>query len=447
MVQEWERACERASDVAASYLGEPDDPRGTWEWTAVTGILSMAFAALGKGIQGGVGVVGLGTLLWHLQQGPGHLRALVVPLVGDRLAAGTDSAPDAAGAVDDPVVARWLWLTRTWPEAAHAHERPAPGSAPLWDGLPRVYRREHPEPAVEIGADWALMAANTALARQRGGLAPQTRVRIVGGEEDGGSATVILPAWELDDEARDVNSGPPASYLVRLGATGDRGVQFEPLLVSGDRVRVLELEDEQAPFGADRTFTTVWGACSMWAGALVGWHRVRTPAAWSGADAGEAGRLPLVNGLVALALFVTARAEGLDDPADGTAVARTPLMPAADLLPGRFGGLYRVDELLNRVISEVGQQPERGPLEEVRHLWKSFERTGREVREWATGTANEVLLAHAGQLRVPVGLSARDILARMNSGQLQVTLADRAEDLVADAQQRSHDALGPLFEN
>ncbi|GGP40545.1 hypothetical protein [Streptomyces abikoensis] len=446
-MEEWERACERGSEVAASYLGKPDDPRGTWEWTAVTGILSMTFAALGKSIQGGVDAVGLGTLLWHLQQGPGHLRALVVPLVGDRLAAGTDTAPDTVGAADDPVVARWLWLTRTWPEAAHAHERPAPGSAPRWDGLQRVYRREHQDPAVDIGTDWALMAANAALTLQRGGIAPQTRVRIVGGGEGGGSATVILPAWELDDEARDVNSGPPPSYLVRLGATGDRSVQFEPLLVSGDRVRVLELEDEQAPFGADRTFTTVWGACSTWAGALVNWHRVRTPAAWSGVDTGEAGRLPLVNGLVTLALFVTTRAEGLDDPADGTAVPRTPLMPATDLLPGRFSGLYQVDELLNRVISDVGQQPERGPLEEVRSLWKSFERTGREVREWAAWTAHEVLLAHAGQLRVPVGLSARDILARLSSGQLQVTLADRAEDLVADAQQRSHDALGLLFEN
>ncbi|MER5780258.1 hypothetical protein ABT104_00805 [Streptomyces mobaraensis] len=446
-MEEWERACARGSEVAASYLGKPDDPRGTWEWTAVTGILAMTLAALGKSAQGGVGAVSLGTLLWHLQQGPEHLRALVVPLVGDRLAAGTDIASETAEAADDPVVTRWLWLTRTWPEAAYADERPAPGSAPRWEGLQRVYRRERPEPAVDIGTDWALMAANAALTSQRGGIAPGTRVRTIGGEEDGGSATVILSAWELDDEARDVNPGQPPFYLVRLGATGDGGVQFEPVLVPANRVRVLELEDEQAPFGADRTFTTVWGACSTWAGALVGWHRARTPAEWEGADARETGRLPLVTGLVTLALFVTARAEGLDDPVDGSAVPRTPLMPAADLLPGRFGGLYQVDELLNRVIPDVGERPEHGPLDEVRRLWKSFERTGREVQEWATGMAHEVLLAHAGQLQVPVGLSAKDILARLSSGQLQVTLADRAEDLVADAQQRSHDALGPLFEN
>ncbi|MFE7124987.1 hypothetical protein [Streptomyces sp. NPDC057617] len=431
---DWERACERAEEVTACYLDGSGNRRSSWDWTAVSGVLAVSLAALGKQTVGGVDAVGLGTLAWHVHQEPFHLRALAASVVGAGLASGTDTDPATVAQADDPLVARWLWLTRTWPEAL---ESPDVGAPPRWDGLYRRIDPDRSEPAVDVCASWAAASAGFALVRERGaGLGPETRVRITAGEYDGRPGTVIFPVWDLDDHAHDVRPGPPQAYLVRSAVRGT----FEPVLVEARALETLAVEDEPAPFGADATFTSVWDACRIWAEGLVDWHRAYRPGDYDGRPEQE---VRLVLGFVTVALFEAARDAGLHVPADGSAVSRTPLVRAVDLMPAQYAVRPRVAELIARVAREAQEDP---LLEDLRGTWALEGPEARALQYWVLGAAHMVLAENTSQMRVTAGITPVDLLELIDQGDLRVTLADRAEDLTARAQERTYESIRPLFD-
>ncbi|MFD7016638.1 hypothetical protein [Streptomyces sp. NPDC059928] len=119
----------------------------------------------------------------------------------------------AQGTQPKEAVAEWAWLIRRWPNA------PALANS---DGMPRGIARGSSEPAVDVVTSWSAAAAQDALAAERPtGLPPRTRVRVVGGEDEGREGEVVRPAWLMDDEHRTVVSGPPPGYEVALVTPGE----------------------------------------------------------------------------------------------------------------------------------------------------------------------------------------------------------------------------------
>ncbi|MFJ9416679.1 hypothetical protein ACIRPT_21155 [Streptomyces sp. NPDC101227] len=159
----WKQAYERADELTAA-----DQPlRESWEYHGVRGILAVALAALGES-------VATDTLVRHLDQGPAHVRQLAVALVGEHLASGTDIDP-AAVDMDDPQMATWVWLTRTWP---------ADGP---WE-MPRGTARGRSDPALDILTAWAALAA------QRSGSGRSTATSDLVDEHEQPAAPVGFPA-------------------------------------------------------------------------------------------------------------------------------------------------------------------------------------------------------------------------------------------------------------
>lgn len=135
---DWDAACTRAERLTAA-----DQPvRVSWDAEGVRGILAVVLAALGPDARPAL-------LIWHLGQGPAHVRELAAAVVGHELAAATNIDP-ATVDMDLPHIATWVWLTRTWPP-----------NGP-W-GRPRGIARGLPDPAVDILTEWALRAAKTEL--------------------------------------------------------------------------------------------------------------------------------------------------------------------------------------------------------------------------------------------------------------------------------------------
>ncbi len=188
----WAQAAQRANEIAV--LGHhPADP---WEGRAIRGVLTVALSGLAKRQERPVEEVDIGSVLWHLAQGPAMVYELGDEL---RLAVGE-------------TLAEWAWLTRPWPK------EPSQANS---DGMPRGIGRGSPLPAVDVVTRWAGSAARAALVAERpAGLAPRTRVQVVGGEDEGRNGEVVAPAWLMDDENRTVMPGPPPGYEVVLTVPG-----------------------------------------------------------------------------------------------------------------------------------------------------------------------------------------------------------------------------------
>lgn len=194
---EWTQSVERADQIAAPGLQKAD----TWDGRAIRGVLAVTLAGLAKRQGVPAAEVDIGSVLWHLDQGPAMVRELADAL---GLSA-EDAQPIEAASV-------WAWLIRRWPNA------PALANS---DGMPRGIARGSSEPAVDVLTRWAAAAAQDVLAAERpAGLLPRTRVRVVGGEDEGREGEVVRPAWLMDDEHRTVLPGPPPGYEVALVVPG-----------------------------------------------------------------------------------------------------------------------------------------------------------------------------------------------------------------------------------
>ncbi|WP_405749420.1 hypothetical protein OG232_04575 [Streptomyces sp. NBC_01411] len=159
-------------------------------------MLAVTLLGLAKRQTRTVDELDIGSVLWHLAQGPAMVHEF-----GDELRSAADETPT-----------EWAWLTRPWPK-----EPPLANS----DGMPRGIGRGSPLPAVDVVTHWAASAARAALVTERpAGLAPRTRVQVIGGEDEGRSGEVIAPAWLMDDENRTVKPGPPPGYEVVLTVPG-----------------------------------------------------------------------------------------------------------------------------------------------------------------------------------------------------------------------------------
>ncbi|MEY9948427.1 hypothetical protein [Kitasatospora sp. GAS1066B] len=204
---EWQQAVERADRIAA----HDDHPADTWDGRAVRGVVAVTLAGLASRQGCAVEDIEMGSVLWHLDQGPA-----VVYEFGTALGLAAEEAqPAEAGA-------EWAWLIRRWPA-----EPPLANS----DGMPRGIGRGSQLPAVDVCTLWATAAARKALIAERPpGLVPHTLVRVVGGEHEGRSGQVVGPAWLMDDTRRTVEPGPPPGYEVVLTVPGqDTGPRWAVL--------------------------------------------------------------------------------------------------------------------------------------------------------------------------------------------------------------------------
>ena len=198
----WPEAVRRADQIAA--LGH--DPADSWDRRAIRGVLAVALAGLARRQGRSVAEVDTGSVLWHLDQGP----AMVYEL-------GNELGLAAEGAHPEDAAVEWAWLTRRWPK------EPALANS---GGMPRGIGRGSPLPAVDVVTLWADSAAQAALTAERPeGLAPRTRVQVVGGEDEGRNGEVVSPAWLMDDKHRTVMPGPPPGYEVVLATPGQ---ELEP---------------------------------------------------------------------------------------------------------------------------------------------------------------------------------------------------------------------------
>lgn len=210
MTGQWGLAVTRAQRLASVALAVTDN---NWEYTGTQNTLAVALASLGCENAGGVEAVTLGSLLWHLLRLDGGIRELAIPLVGEDLALSTDTDPATVENSSDPLIATWLWLTRTWPADPNQ-----PHQQGRWEGMTRSLARGSTEPAVVVCRGLAADAVYHALEEELDRpLLVGTEVHAVGGEFDGCTGTVIAPAWYFDDERRDLSSGPlPHGYEVQL---------------------------------------------------------------------------------------------------------------------------------------------------------------------------------------------------------------------------------------
>ncbi|MGP4013789.1 hypothetical protein [Streptomyces sp. 4N124] len=153
MTGQWTCAVTRAQQLASATLAVTDN---NWEYTGTRDVLAISLAALGRQNAGGVEAVTLGSLLWHLSRLDGGVRQLAASLVGEDLALSTDTDPATVDDSSDPVIATWLWLTRTWPADPHQ-----PLSKERWDGMTRGLARGSAEPAVVVCHQLAVDAVCT----------------------------------------------------------------------------------------------------------------------------------------------------------------------------------------------------------------------------------------------------------------------------------------------
>ncbi|MFE5669105.1 hypothetical protein ACFQ7W_34940 [Streptomyces niveus] len=161
----WQRALTRAGQIAA--VDHPSALRTDqhWDWVAIRGILAVVLQALATQTSRAPEDVSLDELAEHCSQGGGHIRALAVPLVGEELAYGLDTAPAApVPAVGAPLVDTWLWLTRLWPpDVPDDVDGLPPLRSRQYGDLTRSTGRGSPVAAVDAVPDWAARAAVAAM--------------------------------------------------------------------------------------------------------------------------------------------------------------------------------------------------------------------------------------------------------------------------------------------
>ncbi|MFF5131003.1 hypothetical protein ACFY41_29280 [Streptomyces syringium] len=412
----WEQAYARAQKLAAADQVVASE--GSWEFVGVRGILAVVLAALGEGVDGpeGPSTVPTGSLLWHLDQGPDHVRTLAGFLLGEEMDQATDIDPDSVN-MNDARTATWVWLTRTWPQAGP------------WDGKTRGVARGLPDPAVEVLTRWAASAALTALAEERGALPPGTPVRVTAGKDEGRIATVEISAWLMDDARETVVDGPAPGYQVwirdREAPTGRRRE-----LLRSEELRCTTRDERAEVLGLQTRFESVWHACEVWARELVRWHQDTSPEVWLTARDAET-QAVLVEALLAAALYDTARKRGLDQPADGSKVHLTPFSPMLDIL----GAPYtwdRVVEMLTHIDTTVTT-----PVIELLHALQAAPPVpaGTEEsteRRALVELAEAVILAHASAAPLPAETSVQ----QLTSGEIEPRLVDQALAIVEAARRR-----------
>lgn len=212
----WAQAVGRAEVIAA--LGH--QPADTWDGRAIRSVLAVTLAGLARRLGRPVAQVETGSVLWHLDQGPAMVRELA-----DELGLTSPGAQSAQAACE------WAWLIRRWPNA------PARANG---GGMPRGIGRGSSQPAVDVVTSWAGAAAQEALAAERpAGLAPRTRVHVVGGENQGRDGDVVRAAWLMDDVLRTVVPGPPPGYEVALAVPGtDSGAREAAALLGDVEIRI-----------------------------------------------------------------------------------------------------------------------------------------------------------------------------------------------------------------
>lgn len=196
---EWGPAAERADGIATSW--ERHTAR-TWDGRAIRGVLAVVLAGLAVRQRRHVGEVKIGSLLWHLDQGPSMVYEL-----GAAAGLGTEAPLPEAAAEE------WAWLNRRWSPDFFGGDNSG--------GLPRGIGRGSPLPAVEVVTGWAADAAQKALVAERPrGYCEGMPVQVVSGAYEGRLGKVVAVAWRMDDEHRTVFPGPPPGYEVELTAPG-----------------------------------------------------------------------------------------------------------------------------------------------------------------------------------------------------------------------------------
>jgi hypothetical protein len=228
-VVQWQQAVERAYQLARVSEHGLVYPADSWDDRAVCGVLTVVLAALAERQDCAAADVPVGSVLWHLEQGPGMVYEL-----GQELGLEGEGAGERAAG-------EWAWLTRRWPK------RPPLANS---DGMPRGIGRGSELPAVGVCTMWAAAAASQALTVERpAGYQRGARVLVTAGECAGCTGTVTTPIWLLDDEECTVPPGPPHGYEVRLtppGATGGASTAvLEGRLGEGIVVRASGLQPER----------------------------------------------------------------------------------------------------------------------------------------------------------------------------------------------------------
>ncbi|MFJ9617862.1 hypothetical protein [Streptomyces noursei] len=384
-----------------------------WEDLGTQRLMAIILAALGA--DDPAEAVDIGRLAWHLDKGPSHVRQLAARLFGQDLAMATDIDP-ASVDMDDPGIAAWVWLTKSWPQDGP------------WDGMPRGLAPGLPLPAVEVLTPHATQAALVALTRERGGHEKGTRVVVLAGRYEGEVATVMSSyAWAIDDARETFADGPPRSYEVMFRNPGGQGHKREEVLAVHLRPATPdETAVERAlSMGIETVFGSPWEACERWATTLVWWHQQLKPERWL-TDANPYGRGPVITGMLAAVLYSVVRTRGLDEPADGSRVHFAPLAPVADVIVCGWGG---VAEALDGVpVDEVS------PIADVsRALRRAVEVPGAE-HQAVLGLAEEVARAHELAAAVPAGTMVADL----TGGAPEPRLIDQL-DAIADTIRRQRD--------
>ncbi|MFE0056084.1 hypothetical protein [Streptomyces sp. NPDC059003] len=144
----WDQALERAAHIAAADHPPSLRTEQHWDYVAIRGLLAVVLHALAEHTGSSPATVPLDALQEHCEQGPEHLRALAVPLVGERLAHGLDTDPATVATAGDSMVITWLWLTRTWPRQP-SDQWPTP-TATQYNGMTRALGHGHPGAAIDI---------------------------------------------------------------------------------------------------------------------------------------------------------------------------------------------------------------------------------------------------------------------------------------------------------
>ncbi|MFB7630475.1 hypothetical protein ACFC0M_05930 [Streptomyces sp. NPDC056149] len=354
-----------------------------WEDVGVRRLMAVVLTALGTER------LDTGHLVWHLAQGPEHLRQVASRLVGDELAEATDIDPDSVDR-GEPGLAAWVWLTRTWP---------ADGP---WDGMPRGVAPGLTFPAVEVLSVHAVHVALAAHTREQGGHGRGELVVALEGPYSGRVATVQTPSWQVDDEHQTVIGPPVYEVLVR---NPDASQGRERQVLGAEQLRTATREEQALErahaMGIETTFDSTWQACERWAIAMVWWHRQERPERWL-VDPDPDGRGVVVTGLVAAALYDTVREHGLHAPADGSRVVMAPLAPVANTFSS---GWPSVLEVLERLPAEEGDTP---TLETLRAIRRAGGAAGSE-QQAVLDLALDVAWTHAGAAKVPSETTIGDL--------------------------------------
>ncbi|WP_157876815.1 hypothetical protein [Streptomyces graminilatus] len=175
----WDAAVRRATAVVhRERPGGMDEDN--WDTVAMRDIIAMVLYALHTRGGAAVEAVPWAQVLWWLWDDE-H----VIALVEDTIPGAAQSLTEPGGEQDDPVLARWRWLNRTWDPDAPVRRRNLPPTSweflrqqrenasgaplpePRWDGMSRGIGDGLPDPALVMNTSGV---SRPSLSHQSGGL-------------------------------------------------------------------------------------------------------------------------------------------------------------------------------------------------------------------------------------------------------------------------------------